>query len=256
MSRSVYEIDGDVLRHRATIEMAPREGMVEVVIGPFAEDLDGDGIVDVVAAFNYQDGLIRDGGALWARGGADGTFASLDRIVKINLSGFALVDLDGKVGSEMVLLEYGNPFDKQNPQGRLLVYRGKGARWQQASALLVAQEPERLEVADVDGDGRRDAIVQHDLDSGSAWRVYLGKGLSFAPPDPAVAAPPFPDAPSLDADLDGDGARDDAVRIDERTLSAPGEISWKESCLVLRRARPFREAVDDQPQRLRYPPRP
>ena len=175
---------------------------------PAVADFDGDGKLDLAVV-----GLPATHGALYLlKGHGDGSFAAPVTIdATLAFSGYAPTrvvasDLDGDGKPDLVLEDGGAPFDATPVPGGIRVYRNLGdGTFAAAVALTGPDEPDGIDVGDVDRDGKPDIVASGNS---NVLYVYAGNG------DATFAAPRTTTLPDiwfrsvLISDIDGDGNAD------------------------------------------------
>ncbi len=244
--------DGSV-RTTADVEISPPPSIpISYVTSAVGADLDQDGFVDLVigAHFLSERAGSRGGAVVWLRALPDGTFAQPARLLETNCTGVAAADLDGRQGLELVVVDYGNPY-AANPDGQLLVYSGRGARWRRTFAMRIAREPEHMALIDADHDGALDVVIAHGVSGPDARLVYRGLAGRFAAGDSSITSITPARVVRIQADLDGDGQRDDVVSFAMHAMH--GGARWADHGLRIERRTPLHLAASDEPdQSLSY----
>jgi hypothetical protein len=159
-------------------------------------DLDGDGDVDLALAFN-PGGVLRNDGS--------GGFTQVQTPFAIGTAvHVATADVDAD-GTDEFLVTVGDPF---GTLPRLLLYARVGDGWAVVRDVDLSGLPTALTAADVDGDGRPEAVVA--TDDQLVTVIGLGDPLAVERVVSLQMSPDFATvADRLDAvDLDGDGCRE------------------------------------------------
>ncbi len=175
---------------------------------PAIADFDGDGKLDLAVI-----GLPGAHGALYLlKGHGDGSFAAPVAIdATLAFSGYAPTrviasDLDGDGKPDLVVEDGGAPFDTTPVPGGIRVYRNLGGgTFAAALALSGPDEPDGIDIGDVDRDGKPDIVA---TGNSNVLYVYAGNGdATFR----AAATTKLPDIwyrSVLISDIDGDGKVD------------------------------------------------
>jgi hypothetical protein len=179
-----------------------------------AADFDGDGRADIALAIHLR-------GIVALRNAGDGTFTDISRGLPLGDAGkgfssraIETVDWDGDGRPDLVTSSEGPVrfgTSAATPPGGLRVFLNRGGRWEAVAPPAVDMGfGDSLAVADVDGDGRPDAVtpaggadgksILH-LNDGSGWRDVALAELRGSGSVGAVAT----------GDVDGDGRNDIVV---------------------------------------------
>ncbi|MBI5514739.1 MAG: VCBS repeat-containing protein [Deltaproteobacteria bacterium] len=197
-----------LLFERTRVVLTPPPTLEAVTAPAQVWDVDQDGHPDLVlcAHWTTQRGGTRGGGVWWARGLASGQFAPLARLVPDFPCGAVAV---GAVSAprvrELLVADYGNPYQENHPNGALRWYARVGSAWVPRGRLEVRPMPYRLRILDVDGDGHNDVVVHHDDDGTLVARGGPGGPRAL---DPALHAEDPLESTAAAVDLDGDQAPD------------------------------------------------
>ncbi|MET0231467.1 MAG: VCBS repeat-containing protein, partial [Rhodanobacteraceae bacterium] len=175
---------------------------------PAVADFDGDGKLDLAIV-----GLPGAHGALYLlKGNGDGSFAAPMTIdATLTFSGYAATrvvasDLDGDGKPDLVLEDGGAPFDATPVPGGLRVYRNLGGgTFAAALALNGPDEPDGIDVGDVDRDGKPDIVA---TGNSNVLYVYAGNGDATFGAAVTTTLPDIWFRSVLISDIDGDGKAD------------------------------------------------
>lgn len=194
-----------------TFESVPSYAAPQSFAQPILADLDGDGLLDLVVG---SDGGAANGVTSW-RGRVDGTF---DSPVGIAFGGrvlaIAAANFDGGAGPELAVTLAVPGY----LQGKLaLVKLGPDRASEARVDTWVGANPQRMAVADVNGDGRPDLVLSNRGDrtvsvllAGATFGAWSQSTITSGRPQFAIAA----------ADLDGDGIADLALGGDQQIFGA------------------------------------
>ncbi len=171
---------------------------VEIVSGAVIGEFNGDGNPDLVVI--YFDGDTFVGGAIFAAGKGDGTFASPVQIPLLGQQpmGIAAADLNGDKKLDLVVAD---------SSGTVATYLGKGDGAFDANAQILETVAYSPVLADVTGDG----IPDLECATSNKLQVFSGNGDgSFASnPVYSTGVTYYPGLPNLQVgDLNGDGLPD------------------------------------------------
>jgi hypothetical protein len=159
-------------------------------------------------------------------GNGDGTFqAHVDYAVANYPTALAIGDFNGDGNPDLAVTSY----DPYAPSGTVSVLLGKGdGTFRTYVDFAVGTTPERIEVADLNGDGKPDlALVNH---GGNSVSVLLGKGDGTFPKRADFGAGGYPQAIAI-ADFNGDGKLD-LVAANGKSLANQMGLSATVSLLI------------------------
>ncbi len=166
------------------------------------DDLNGDGKLDLIAAF---------GQGVWTfRGNGDGTFQAGARQALAAAQTFAVADLNGDGKPDIVLTA------PQSPQ--LNAFLGNGDGTFRSTPLPFAlpeacSDPLSMALADLNGDGKTDLVVSPCADASGTTLIALGNGDGTfqKPAGHQALSPGYPNGPAAMVaigDVNGDGIPD------------------------------------------------
>jgi len=198
---------------RTRIRTRAPEGQQAIARDDRVKDVDGDGLVDILTCVLVasERGGTRGGGVWLHRGQPGGLFAPGKALFRGACGGADLGDVTGDGRAELVVASVGNPYREAYPEGQLvwLAREGRAAFVRRGDRPLLVN-PVALWLADANGDGILDVIVNHGWDNDGPV-VLPGSSRGPGPMDPKLAAPPSPDRRQrIQARLDDD-ARPDFV---------------------------------------------
>jgi hypothetical protein len=179
-------------------------------------DVDGDGKLDVLlcATWTTSGGGTRGGQTWFAPGKGDNTFGELVTLDRNPCNAVAMHDVTGDDIPEILIVNTGNPWQKENPNGAVAWLTREGRSWRQRGRVPTRTYPDGLSFVDANADSIPDVVVSHGWDSDDPSILLLGgpKGLRAAPP--TIEFPARKSGTRLEARFDHDGAPD-AIAIDD-----------------------------------------
>jgi hypothetical protein len=123
-------------------------------------------------------------------------------------TGFAVGDVSGDGRADVVLAN-----GKNMPDSAIALFLQKDGALDEPLHLPSADSPGRVRLADIDGDGRADVVVDH----GGRFGVYLGAASGALLPEGTYSCPAR-NASMAVGDVDGDGLPD-VVRAGDRSIA-------------------------------------
>lgn len=169
-----------------------------------AADIDRNGSVDwVSSSFNNKPRIeIRWRGA--AGDYSQATYLPLDWAGAPAAGGVAVGDLNGDGRSDIAATVYGS---NQETSVIAVFYQGSASTFKPPVHIKTHRSPERIAIADIDGDGRDDVLVSHSSYP-EQLGLYLQRPDGTLAPEELYDADLFRGGPIEVADINGDGRLD------------------------------------------------
>ena len=176
---------------------------------PAAADLDGDGVADFAVATRGAccPAAPRSGGLALFRGLGEGRFASLgERSLSGEPSGLEAADVDGDGDQDLVAA---NASSCGRTTDTITVYRNDGRAMLSISGSFSARgRPNRIAIADMDGNGTLDIFAETGTASGNLARIFANDGSGSFREGPQAPDTGLETWHVVPADLNGDALHD------------------------------------------------
>ena len=213
-----FRTEGVVVERTRCTYHAPADADGAHASAPRVADLDGDGHMDLALCLYWSspEGGTRGGGSFWMPGRENGQFGAPVVLQGGACGAIEVGDINGDGRPELLIADYGNPYDPTNPNGELFWYARPGSRWLPRGHVRLRRGPVNMWLHDVDGDGLLDTMVEHDPGWSDVTLVILGSRSGPLVVDSTQHPAGRPNRIVVEGDFDGDGSRDSAEVVQGR----------------------------------------
>jgi len=212
--RVLWLADDGRLRERTRITPRAPPDLTLNLAHPRVVDLDEDGSADLLLCAFYTNsrGGPRGGDTWWSRGvPGGGPFLPPTRLVGTTCAAIDAGDIDGDGHLELVVVHFGNPWFEARPEGEVRWFERTNRQFSLRGREPVLPWPDGLALADVDGDGKLDAIVHHEDGRGAVVLPGTARGLDPIDPSLQGGVPEPPRMLTVRLDRDATDDRIEAI---------------------------------------------